>query len=534
MKSNKTKPSFRAGCRLFALVGPILLLAVLQPSMSAEGAETVIKPSAEITVAPAQIRTQGDMEQAEATRGPLPQPTVIPLRPTISDAEYKQLKAAAAAEVAIFGHRRPIEDAGARPLAPPTEIFADIEGVNQTEAGGGFPPDTHGAAGLTQFVEITNSQLDVYLKTAPFARVLSVSLASFFGYTAQTIFDPRVVYDSTWNRWVITAEAFPESPTVQLHFIAISRTSDATGPYFIYSVDVNVFDNDDLWDYPQLGMDQDSIIITANIFGPEGSRGARMFAVAKARLYNGLAFSVPVFSGLVGTLAPPIVLDQNFRTFLVAAPLSGTTITKYTLENSSRPNGTTLVASTITVPAYSPPAFADQPGTTELLDTLDARFVNAGTQNGDSLWQVHTIATLGLATPRFYEFDTATNTIIQRGNFFRSDTSHDWNASIVANADNDVYVTWTATDTPLSINAQVRFSGRRATDPPGVIGPRGTLLFTSPTALTGNFDPVVNAQRWGDYSAVTVDPEDPNKAWIVNEKINDSTTWGSRLGHIGF
>ena len=83
-------------------------------------------------------------------------------------------------------------------------------------------------------------------------------------------------------------------------------------------------------------MDQDAVLFTANIFNGNNFHGADFFAVAKARLYNGLGFSVPVFTGLVGTLAPPIVRDQNSSTFLIAAPPSGTTFSKYTATNTSK------------------------------------------------------------------------------------------------------------------------------------------------------------------------------------------------------
>ena len=109
------------------------------------------------------------------------------------------------------------------------------------------------------------------------------------------------------------------------------------------------------YDFPQLGMDQDAVLFTANIFNGNSFRGADFFAVAKARLYNGLGFSVPVFTGLVGTLAPPIVRDQNSSTFLIAAPPSGTTLSKYTATNTSNPVLTLTGPVSITVPSYSVP-----------------------------------------------------------------------------------------------------------------------------------------------------------------------------------
>lgn len=313
---------------------------------------------------------------------------------------------------------------------------------------------------------------------------------------------------------------------------AISLTNDPTGAFFIYRIDVNTFNNNDFWDFPQLGMDQDAVIVTANIFGPTSYRTTRMFAVAKARLYNGLAFSVPLHTGLVGTLVPPIVLDQDNRAFLVAAPTSGTTVRKYTLSNASNPTQQTLTSVLIPVASYTTPPDATQPGTTNLLDTLDARFVNASTQIGTSLWQVHTINSGGRPRPRWYQFNTATNAITQSGTFGESSVSHDWNASIVANTANTaVFVTWSSTKTGTGAHhARVRFSGRRSTDTAGVIAAGGSLV-TSTTF----YDPSSSTvERWGDYSAVTIDPTNGLRAWIVNEKINSASVWGTRIGQIGY
>ena len=76
--------------------------------------------------------------------------------------------------------------------------------------------------------------------------------------------------------------------------------------------------------------------------------------------------------------------------------------------------------------------------------------------------------------------------------------------------------------------------------------PGGTVLFTSPTFyndFTCSF-PFGPPCRWGDYSAVTLDPtaysitggtcDAGRRAWIVNEKIDSQTIWGSRIGRIGF
>ncbi len=485
-----------------------------------------LTPQNLIKVKAAKIRTPEDVRASEnnilLTPGKIQEVREIPFRPIISKAYYNTAKSNAVKKTAASQKDSP---SSYGTLAPPTLKDINFEGVNQTTAGGLLPPDTHGAIGKTHFVEVTNSHIDAYLRDGTLAR--SNSLASFFGYFTTTLFDPRCIYDPIWNRWVVTADAFQETSTIQYQFIAVSVTSDPEGSFYIYKIDVNTNNNDDFWDYPMLGMGQDAIIVTANIFDHlDNYVTTRMFTLAKARLYNGLNLTVPFFSGLAGTLAPPIVLDQNCKAFLVAAPENGTVITKYTLENAGFPSCATLTLSTITVPAYDLPPYASQPGTgTPVLDTLDSRFVNASTQNGNSLWQIHTINNNGRPTPKFYEFNTATNTIIQSGFISASATSHDWNASIAANTTNDVYVVWSSTNPGAGVNVQVRYSGRRNADPAGTIS-SGSALFTSTTYYTGF--------RWGDYSAVTLDPKNPLRAWIVNEKVNGPSTWGSRIGRIGF
>jgi len=407
-------------------------------------------------------------------------------------------------------------------LAPITSTGLDFEGA--TDVDGEIPPDTHGAVGLFEYVETTNSHIDIFDKTDPTNRT-SLSLAAFFGYFTQGLFDARVIYDSIWNRWVVTADAFPESPTVQRFFIAVSTTESALGPFFVYNVNVDVFGNNDFWDYPQLGMDQDSVIFTANIFPAAGGfSGADMFAVAKARLYNGLGFSVPLFTGLEATLAPPIVLDQNSNTFLIAAP-GGNTLKLYTLRNASTAGVTLSGPVDVAVDPYDVPPPAPQPGTNATLDTLDGRFVNASTQVGDFLWQVHTIRLGSFAAPKYYQINTTANNVVQSAFFFASATSFDFNASIATNADNDVFLNWSSTDPPNDVNAQVRFSGCDHND--GACFPgAGTAVVTSPTFFTGG--------RWGDYSAVTVDPSNSRQAWLVNEEIEPNADWGSHIARIGF
>jgi hypothetical protein len=90
-------------------------------------------------------------------------------------------------------------------------------------------------------------------------------------------------------------------------------------------------------------------------------------------------------------------------------------------------------------------------------------------------------------------------------------------------------VTWTSTDASAAKNAQVRLSGKLSADAGISAGP---MLCTSPTFYNASAD---NPERWGDYSAVTTDPNNAANAWLVNEKVTiNGALWGSRIVKFGF
>jgi len=493
----------------------------------------------------AQVRTWEHMAAVEAVTampgGLAPAAVVVPFRPTVNAATYQEHKAKAAA---LGGAARVKAPRAAAPSPVPPKIKGqNFEGVNSVTAGNFRPPDTHGAVGLNHFVEVTNSHLDIY-KKSNHSKVRGLSLDKFFGYFLSIMFDPQVVYDQAADRWIISADTFANNNTAGQHnWLAVSQTSDPRGAYYIYAIPVS--DGVQFWDYPHLGVDQNSILITANMFESAGEGAfvdGRLLVIPKALAYNGLPLTTTLFTDLVGSIAAPIVLDDNPSTFLVSAPVPAPPATEnqITLYTLTYPGGVpSLATSAITVDPFGlPPSAAQNTNVKAFLDTLDCRFVNFSTQVGDSLFQVHTIADgSGFARPRYYEFDTATGTVAASGIFSRSATSYDFNASIAANANRDVFVTWTATDPVKKANAEVRFSGRQSTDPiPGIASPgvklAGSSSYYNPSGLPDGG--VLLTERWGDYSAVSIDPADPTKAWVVNERNSSKIRWASRIGRIGY
>lgn len=562
----KLIPSSRLLRLLFVLSGLIALAVFLIPG-AGTSAQVVRGEELQVTeepfgvehdhaeIAAPRIRKPAQMRRMDARLNP-PESREEEefLRPTIDESEYFAIKAAGAARNAlalgpamgrVVGRGGPdslaVPGTGTldpEPLAPPA-VLQSCEGDTRTD----FlrPPDPHMAVGPSHVLQITNSRINVFRKS-DCLNLLSISLNAFFGYTPQLIFDPQAVYDFVSDRWIVTGEAFEESATVQRFFMGVSTSSNPVGSYFIFNSDVNFFNNDDFFDYPHIGQDHDSILVTANIFGPTTFRGAQFFAWPKLELFAGKGFSYCFFRGLVGTTMPSNVLDRNPDTFLLAAPPAGSVVTKYRVVSSSRLCPSIFVSS-IAVPFYLLPPDASQPGVNAKLSTLDGRFVNMGTQIGNALYQVHSVDVAGLSTPRLYIINSVTNAVTVE-DFFWTNTSHDWNASVAANFFGDIFVNWSSTDTGGrgggGTNAQVRFGGRRA-GTVDLIRP-GAALFTSPNPYATFACSIPASERWGDYSSVAIDPVSGNgrTAWFVNQKNQPAVTppcsnrWGTRIGGVTY
>jgi hypothetical protein len=144
------------------------------------------------------------------------------------------------------------------PVAPTFQTGVDGVGDGFTGPDGTFsvnsaPPDTVGAVGSTQYMQVVNTGLAVFDKTtksAVYGPVPTNTLWSGFGGQCETDNDGDavVVYDKAANRWIVSQFAVGTTP--YLECVAVSQTSDATGGWYRYSFSYgSVFP-----DYPKMGV----------------------------------------------------------------------------------------------------------------------------------------------------------------------------------------------------------------------------------------------------------------------------------------
>jgi hypothetical protein len=158
----------------------------------------------------------------------------------------------------------------------------------------------------------------------------AVDLNSFYGYApavnrttgvrAQFVTDPTCLYDAATQRFfvtVLTLETTPGGAFTHVNHLdtAVSNTSDPTGTWTIYKVDVTndgtntggVNPGPYLGDYPHIGADANGFYITTNAYPwcCNGFSGAQVYAFSKAQLAAGAASVTMVHLDTSGTVNAP-------------------------------------------------------------------------------------------------------------------------------------------------------------------------------------------------------------------------------------
>lgn len=439
--------------------------------------------------------------------------------------------------------------------APAT--FWGFEGTAQKDnffLDGAFrPPDTMGAVGTTQFMETSNGSVAVYNNAN--GALLSRQRASTFWQNmglSGSAGDQRVLFDHYSNRWI--ANGF--CATVNEICIGVSDTSNALGTW--KGTKITAFANTaHAADYPTLSVTKNGVLIGTNNFTP-GFAGASLFSIPKADLFGG----VPSVVNMTRFDAPLAGSDRGF-TIQGATNWTGETGNDHNVFTVSRDqfdvlayrvNGVNAAGATQTAvvdlnrPGYTFNNNGRQPDTlpgapsnlsNRLVDTLDDRISSSVVQVNGKIFGVHTVTPTGVAAAnaftelRWYVLDANTLAPLSQGKISGGNFDY-YQGSIAINEFGDAVIAYNRSGSQTGdANGDGKDDGRisfmgiymklvgddlvqqgsemlfRVSDVGDYrCGPRGSVD-------TGC------RQRWGDYAAVTVDPDDPYSFYAIGEYAAD-------------
>jgi hypothetical protein len=498
---------------MFILV-PLLLLLAPFAAQAQSGQNFVIQPYGTVNVD--QLPPEGS-ERLEYREAPW-----LPRDP----AALQRAKAAAETGAA---------EGGAAPDVVPGPLnvneLTNFIGLKFSESGGFIPPDNGTAAGFNHIVEFVNVVGAIYNKSGV-KQGANINLHTFFG-TNQGLTDPVVRFDLGSQRWFVTMITV----SVPLRWIlAVSASDNPTGSWTLYSFNPDPANNNNLPDYPNMGISDDKVVLTANAFNAAGTAflGAEFVVFNKSDLVAGTTAHTTFFAPDSGTFTLRAAMNLSSDTNIYMTSHNGsnspTSIRVYTV--TGLPTSISSASSSFvnrTVSAISQPPDAAQSGGAPLIQTDDNRLLDAAFRST----HLYTTATSGClpsgdtstrACVRVIEIVNpgTTATVHQDFNFGISGIYMYYPALSITSA-GDVIAVFSRSSS--SEFAGVWASGRLSTDPLNTFQPPTVIK-----AGEAHYNPF--ASRWGDYSSATIDPSDQTKVWVSGEyacpgACANGSNWGT-------
>jgi hypothetical protein len=443
----------------------------------------------------------------------------------------------------------------------------NFDGPSFNDTPGFFPPDTQGAVGPSQFLVTINGSFRSFSKSTGLADGgLDVDPDVFFSGQLSSppsggiVFtsDPHVRYDRLSQRWFIVMIDAPldsSGNASKANRILIAHSDGPTlSPSTVWTKTF-IQVSGAFADYPTLGVDANALYVGTNNFATSGQfayTGTSGYVISKASVLANGALTATKFALVAnanggGPFTPQgadnpdagatqgyfVGVDNQFFSLLDVV-------------RTSDPGGTPSASASlgVTVPTtafpLSVPHQGNTGGTNGQLDALDDRLFAASIRD-NKLWTAHNIqvnaAGVGSSTggrdgSRWYELNLGTTpTLVQSGTVFDPAASNPlsyWIPTVAVSGQGHMAIGGSAAGAAHHVDAW--FSGRLSSDTAGALD-APTFYTASNSAYNPPGDPGPT-RRWGDYSAVSLDPTDDMTMWAIQEYVPATNSWGTRIARL--
>jgi hypothetical protein len=424
----------------------------------------------------------------------------------------------------------------AQPSHSGTFGFQGLDDDNTTS-----PPDTMGSVGPRHVMTMLNTQVRIHNRNG--GLTYSTAALSAFWAGLSTPFDPRLFYDNLSGRWIGVCAGSAKSANSAWEII-ISATNDPTGSWTSYHFTADGAGT--RWaDYPCVGFNDKWVAVTFNMFAvpgvtPTPTTGPKMWVINKPQLLAGGTVGFSVFD--IGfdpdngfSLQPAVCLEPGVADLYIldssgsiGDPNKNTNYLRmsHITGTADAPQWSAVAGSSTTKAGFFAvnSLFSNslqpglQNGSATALDSGDSRMQKVVYRNGH-LWAVHGGGWPADTPDRnaifWYELQPSLpNPIVQSGIIETGGPGGGYMyPSIAVNCGNDACIGFTSTSP--AIFASACYVTRLAGDPPGTTS--STQYFKDGRAKYVKLDPTSGKNRWGDYSATTVDPLDDKTFWTLQE-----------------
>jgi len=417
----------------------------------------------------------------------------------------------------------------------------NFDGV--TAPAGRAVPDTNGAVGATQYFQWVNVDFEVFDKTTG-ASIYGPADAStlWTGFApCNTTDDDDVVveYDKMANVWELEQHVAPTTG-VNYQCIAVSTTSDATGTYNRYVFNLpNNFP-----DYPKISVWPDAYYQTINEESSTtgAALGAYVCALDRNSMIAGLPATAQCFqlnsaynsllpADLDGTIVPP----SGAPNYLMNLGANSLNLWQFHVDwvnpaNTTITGPVNLPVAVFTTGCKASSTCAPQLGTTQLVDGIGDRLMFRLAYRHFADGHESLVATHSINTPtavRWYEVQNpgGTPAVFQQGTF-APDSNYRWMGSIAMDQMGDIALGYSVSSS--TMYPAIRYTARLQSDP--------LNNMEAETSIIEGTGSEVGSNRWGDYSAMSVDPVDDCTFWFTSEyfPVSGDYNWNTRIASFSF
>ena len=441
----------------------------------------------------------------------------------------------------------PVAQTVAGPMVS-TSSGSDFDGIAVgADAAAVAPPDPNLSVGDTQVVQWVNTEFEVLDKATGallYGPAAGNTLWNNTGGGACQLNndgDPIVLFDKAAHRWVMTQLAVSGGPPYY-QCVAVSTTNDATGPFVRYIYQMPNFN-----DYPKLGVWSDGYYMSFNIFQDfiifSTFQGALPCALDRNAMLTGQSASMVCFQ-LSSSYASLLPGDLDGSTPAVAGSpglfLSLNTnsldLWRFHADFSNTSNSQLTGPINIPVASFSQACGGGtcipQAGTTQQLDSLGDRLMyrlpyrNFG--DHEALVANHSVTVGSSAGVRWYEIRSpfSTPSVFQQGTY-APDNNFRWMGSIGMDEAGDIAMGYSESSS--TMNPSINYTGRVPGDAPGTMEGENVIISGTGSQNGG-------LSRWGDYTAISIDPTNDCTFWYTDEYLQQSGSfnWSTRIASFSF
>ncbi len=414
--------------------------------------------------------------------------------------------------------------------------------------GGYVPPDTHGDVGFNHYFQVINCSYSIYNKSG----------SRIFGPAGNSTVwqgmpnnsndgDAIVLFDEQANRWLFSQFSLPNgSSTAPFYMmIAVSQTPDPTGSWYRWQYAFT-----SMPDYPKFGIWPDGYYMSTNNFGPgsAGWVGNGAYSFDRTAMLAGdpnaqrISFTVPPGTDGFISLLPadcdgtfPAIGTPNYFTYIRTGGTQRLGVYEFHSDWITPANSTFGNLNYLNVNPFGTLGWGSgipQKGSPQMLETLGDRLMyrlQYRKFNGySSMVLNHSIdAGSGVAGIRWYELRNsgAAWSIYQQATYSPDNTSR-WMGSIAQDSSGTISMGYSVSST--NIYPGIRYTGRLKNDPLNQMTIMEKTIVNGGGSQTGNWS---GRSRWGDYSAISVDPSSPTTFWFTTEYYisTSSSGWQTRI-----